>query len=74
MAVITKVVAEGRLQAYIDAELKILGRERYKIEDRELQSASLASIREGITFWEAKAIAAGRSGADHRIRLGVPNP
>ncbi len=74
MAVITKAVAEARLQAYLDAELKILGRERYKIEDRELQSASLASIRDGITFWKAEATSANRSGADHRIRVGVPNP
>ncbi len=74
MAVITLVVAREKLQRYLDAEDKVVNRERYKIEDRELQTASLASIREGITFWKAEEASLERRGADHRIRVGVPNP
>lgn len=54
MPVITLAVAETRLQAYVDAELAVLGNQSYKIGDRELTRADLKEIREGIDYWEAK--------------------
>lgn len=43
-----------RLEAYCDAELKILNAQRYKIADRELQRANLSEIRRAIDALEAE--------------------
>ena len=51
MSVITKEIASARLSVYLDAEAKALQGTRYKIQDRELQRATLTEIREGIDYW-----------------------
>lgn len=50
---ITKEIASSKLSAYLDAETKALQGIRYKIQDRELQRASLTEIREGIDYWRS---------------------
>lgn len=48
---ITKEIASSKLSAYLDAETKALQGARYKIQDRELQRATLTEIRAGIDYW-----------------------
>lgn len=62
MAGITKAQAEARLQAYLDAEAKILAKQRYAIGDRSLQYASLQDVREGIKQWDAMVKRLDRGG------------
>lgn len=54
MSVITKEIAAQKLSAYLDAETKVLQGQRYKIQDRELERASLSEIRTGIEYWRKK--------------------
>lgn len=51
MSEITKEIASSKLSAYLDAETKTLQGVRYKIQDRELQRATLSEIRAGIEYW-----------------------
>lgn len=50
----TKEDIEKRIAMYLDAELKALAGERYKIRDKELERASIGEIRRGIDYWENK--------------------
>lgn len=54
MSVITKEIAAQKLSSYLDAETKVLQGQRYKIQDRELERASLNEIRAGIEYWRKK--------------------
>ena len=54
MSVITKEIAAQKLSSYLDAETKVLQGQRYKIQDRELERASLSEIRAGIEYWRKK--------------------
>lgn len=54
MAGITLEQAEAQLQRYLDAEAKVLSRQRYKIADRELFGASLDMIQSGVATWDAR--------------------
>lgn len=51
MAGITLAQAEAKLAAYLDAETKVLAKQRYRISDRELQKAPLESIQAGVKIW-----------------------
>jgi len=64
MAGITLAQAEAQLQRYLDAETAVLGNQRYKIKDRELERASLEAIQAGVKLWDerAKRLAAVGSG------------
>ena len=72
MTVITLAVAEARLQDYLDAEKKALGRARYKIADRELASAPLAEIRNGIEYWQGKVDRLNPSTSRASVRRATP--
>lgn len=54
MSPITKEIAAQKLSLYLDAETKVLQGQRYKIQDRELERASLSEIRKGIEYWRKK--------------------
>lgn len=73
MAGITLAQAEAQLAAYLTAETKVLGSQRYELAGRMLTRADLQEIRAGIQYWDAKVKnlsinAAGRS----RSRTIVP--
>lgn len=54
MSDLIKEIAAKRLSQYLDAEEKVLNGKRYRIQDRELERASLAEIRKGIEYWKKK--------------------
>lgn len=54
MAGITLAQAEERLSLYMDAEVKVLQGQSYRIGERELNRANLSHIREAIEYWDAK--------------------
>ncbi|SJZ95355.1 hypothetical protein SAMN02745174_02055 [Cetobacterium ceti] len=62
MTGITLKEAQSRYREYLDAESKALKGQRYKIENQELERASLSEIREGIKYWENKCIEIARGG------------
>lgn len=50
---ITKEYAAARLQEYYDAEQKLLvGGQRIKLYNREVQRITMQEIRDGIRYWE----------------------
>jgi Family of unknown function (DUF6148) len=54
MAGITLEIAQARLDAYLAAELAVLGGQKYEIAGRMLQRADLAEIRAGIGLWDQR--------------------
>lgn len=54
--------AQARYREYLDAESKVLKGQRYKIENEELERASLKEIRDGMRFWEGKCNELARGG------------
>jgi len=66
MAGITLAQAEEQLDAYLTAETKVLGSQRYELAGRMLTRADIKEIRDGIQYWDAQVKnlsikAAGRS-------------
>ncbi len=71
---ITLQQAEAQLQAYIDAEIKVLAGQSYELAGRMLKRADLKEIRAGITSWDrrVKELSARASGRG-RSRTISPN-
>ena len=63
MAGITLAQAESRLQAYLDAEAKVLIGQSAEIEGRKLTRANLDAIQDGIKLWDARCKALGAASA-----------
>lgn len=62
----TVVQCNERLQIWLDAEAAIASGQSYMIDNRRLERANLAQVREQIKFWQnelakAQAAANGRS-------------
>jgi hypothetical protein len=51
MAGITLAQAQAQLDAYLAAEVAVLGSQSYEIAGRKLTRAHLNFIQEGITIW-----------------------
>jgi hypothetical protein len=68
---LTLTQAQTALNAYIDAEIKTLAGQEYKIADRSLKNASLAEIREGIKYYNAQVKRLSRGGI--KIIGGTPS-
>lgn len=62
-------MAQARLDAYLAAELAVLGGQRYEIDGRMLQRADLAEIRRGIDSWNQRVQSLSRGS-----RVIVPRP
>lgn len=73
MAGITLTLAQSRLDAYLAAELAVLGGQRYEIEGRVLQRADLAEIRKGIEAWNLRVQSLSRRSSG-QARAIVPRP
>jgi hypothetical protein len=72
---IVATVNETRLQAYLDAEAKILSGQIVRMGDRQLQRADLAEVRTTIERLQAavtreQAAAAGRGGRFSQADFG----
>lgn len=53
---ITLAVAQVRLQAYLDAEQRVLGGQSFRFADgREVTLADLKEIRSGLDYWSQTA-------------------
>jgi hypothetical protein len=70
MAGITLAQAQARLDAYLAAELAVLGGQEYEIAGRRLKRANLKEIRDGIQIWEERVKDLSRSSR----RAIVPRP
>ena len=70
MAGITLAQAQARLDAYLAAELAVLGGQEYEIAGRRLKRADLKEIRAGIDVWERRVKDLSRSSR----RAIVPRP
>ncbi len=66
---ITLKEAQEMYRKYMDAERLILSHQRYKIEDRELERASLKDITEGKKEWERVCI--DLSGGNSRRTVSI---
>lgn len=64
MAGITLAQAEAKLAEYLAAETKALESQELGIKDRKVVRAELASIRDGIKYWDdqVKRLSTGRTG------------
>lgn len=64
MAGIDLATASARLDAYLAAEVAVLGGQSYKIGERELKRADLSEIRAGVEYWNSwvKRLSARASG------------
>ena len=51
MAGITLAQAQAQLDAYLAAEVAVLGSQSYEIAGRKMTRADLRFIQEGITIW-----------------------
>jgi orotidine-5'-phosphate decarboxylase len=51
---ITLAQAEAQLQAYMAAELAVLGGQAYEIAGRRLTRADLTAIQQGISTWQQR--------------------
>ncbi|WP_458412767.1 DUF6148 family protein [Schinkia sp. CFF1] len=65
----------NRLQMWLDAEAAIASGQSYSLDNRRLERANLAQVREQIKFWQkelvkAEAIASGRG--RRRVTRVVP--
>lgn len=54
MAGITLEQAQAQLDAYLAAEMAVLGGQEYEIAGRRLRRANLAEIQAGIDRWDRK--------------------
>lgn len=73
MAGITLAQAEAQLALYLAAEAAVLGNQRYKIKDRELERASLETIQAGVKTWDARVkTLTGQAAGRSRTRYVVP--
>ena len=54
MAGITLAQAQQQLDAYLAAEVAVLGGQEYEIAGRRLKRANLAEIQAGITLWDRR--------------------
>lgn len=54
MAGITLVIAEAKLQLWLDAEGKVANGQAWSFEGRQMTRANLNEIRDQIIFWESK--------------------
>ena len=70
MAGITLAQAQARLDAYLAAELAVLGGQEYEIAGRRLRRADLREIRAGIAQWDQRVKDLSRNGR----RAIVPRP
>jgi len=61
MSVITPAVANARLQAYLDAEAKVLAGQTVEFGGRRLTLANLEEIQRGIDIWQRRAALAEQS-------------
>lgn len=70
MAGITLAAAQARLDAYLAAELAVLGGQEYEISGRRLKRADLREIRAGISVWDQRVKDLSRTSR----RAIVPRP
>lgn len=72
MAGITLAQAEAKLTEYLSAETEALKSQKLGIKDRNVERAELASIRDGIKYWDdqVKRLSTGRTG--RRVRGITP--
>lgn len=74
MAGITLATAQARLDAYLEAEEKVLAGQSYTITtgggSRTLTRGDLGEIQKGIAIWDARVKRLTRGGIG--VRLGVP--
>lgn len=63
MAGISLAQAEAQLALYLAAEAAVLGNQRYKIKDRELERASLETIQAGVALWDGRVKSLTAQGA-----------
>lgn len=56
MAGITAETAQARLDAYLDAEAKVLMGQATEMDGRRLTRADLAAIQDGIRIWNARVV------------------
>lgn len=74
MAGITLELAQARLDAYLAAELAVLGGQAYEIAGRMLRRADLAEIRAGIEVWDQRVkTLTTRSNGGRRAIVPRPN-
>ncbi len=73
MAGITLAFAQARLDEYLAAELAVLAKQEYKINNRSLKLPDLAEIRLGIEMWDrkVKALSSTNNGIGRSI---TPRP
>jgi hypothetical protein len=70
MAGITAAQAQTQLDAYLEAELKVLSGQSYEIHGRRLTRANLEEIQNGIKLWSDRLVAL--SSTRTRARTIVP--
>lgn len=72
MTGLTLEQAQARYRLYLDAEAKVLAGQRYQIENKELERASLVDIQKGVKYWENKCIEIARGGKKIRTMRIIP--
>ena len=73
MAGITLAQAETRLQAYLDAEAKILAGQKVEMDGQALTRANLADVQRGIDTWNQRVRTLSASGSGRgRMRTIAP--
>lgn len=74
MAGITLEIATARLGIYLDAEAKILDKQRVTIDGTELTFADLEKVQAGVDVWNKRvqSLSSAAAGGRARIRYGVP--
>lgn len=56
MAGITLAQAQAQLDAYLAAEIAVLGGQSYEIAGRKLTRADLNAIQQGISIWNGRVV------------------
>ena len=72
MAGISLGLAQTQLDAYLAAEIAILGGQEYVIGSRRLKRADLAAVQAGITLWNQRV--QDLTARQRRGRYVVPAP
>ena len=74
MAGITYEIATARLQAYLDAEAKILLGQTVEMDGRRLTRANLELVQRGIVLWDTRcrALDTSAGGGAIRVREVIP--
>lgn len=62
MAGIDLPTAQAKLDAYLDAETKILTGQEIAMNGRDLKRADLKAVQEGITLWDSRVQRLSRGG------------